>query len=72
MDAFQSPCASLSIFNRNTEIIQVEYGYGRTRIPRSESIASHVLLTNEVMAVLDTCNVCLVFRRLVEVPANYA
>lgn len=54
MKIFATPCAAISFFDRDSEIVQAERGYSRHLIPRHESIASHVVLTNEVMAVLDT------------------
>lgn len=51
---FGTPWAAISFFDDDTEIVQAERGYSRHVIPRRESIASHVLLTDEVMTVLDT------------------
>lgn len=51
---FAIPWAAISFFDHDSEIVQAERGYSRHLIPRHESIASHVLLTNEVMTVLDT------------------
>jgi hypothetical protein len=51
---FATPWAAISFFDRNSEIVQAERGYSRHLIPRHESIASHVLLTDEVMTVFDT------------------
>jgi hypothetical protein len=51
---FETPWAAISFFDRDNEIIQAERGYSRHLIPRQESIASHVLLTDDVMTVLDT------------------
>ena len=56
---FATPWAAISFFDRDTEIVQAERGYSRHLIPRHESIASHVLLTDEVMTVLDTQKVIL-------------
>lgn len=50
---FATPWAAISFFNRDTEIVGAERGYSRHLIPRLESIASHVLLTDEVMTILD-------------------
>lgn len=51
---FDTPWGAISFFDKDTEIVQAERGYSRHLIPRRESIASHVLLTTEVMTVLDT------------------
>ncbi len=56
---FGTPWAAISFFDRDTEIVQAERGYSRHLIPRHESVASHVLLTDEVMTVLDTQKVIL-------------
>lgn len=50
---FATPWAAISFFDQDSEIVQAERGYSRHLIPRRESIASHVLLTDEVMTVLD-------------------
>jgi hypothetical protein len=50
---FATPWAAISFFDRESEIVQAERGYSRHLIPRRDSIASHVLLTDEVMTVLD-------------------
>jgi hypothetical protein len=50
---FATPWGAISFFDRDTEIVQAERGYSRHLIPRRDSIASHVLLTDEVMTVLD-------------------
>lgn len=50
---FGTPWGAISFFDHDTEIVQAERGYSRHFIPRYESIASHVLLTDEVMIVLD-------------------
>jgi len=51
---FATPWAAISFFDRDSEVVQAERGYSRHLIPRHESIASHVLLTDDVMTVLDT------------------
>jgi hypothetical protein len=51
---FDAPWGAISFFDTDLEIVQAERGYSRHFIPRRISIASHVLLTNEVMTVLDT------------------
>lgn len=51
---FDTPWGAISFFDTEMEIVQAERGYSRHFIPRPESIASHVLLTNEVMTILDT------------------
>jgi hypothetical protein len=51
---FGTPWGAISFFDGDTEIVQAERGYSRHFIPRRESIASHILLTCEVMTVLDT------------------
>lgn len=45
---------SISLMDKSHEIFKAEIGYNCRMIKRSESIAAHVLLTTEVLVVLDT------------------
>jgi hypothetical protein len=45
---------SISLIDSDNEIMKAESGYNRRMIKRSESISAHVLLTTEVLVVLDT------------------
>ena len=56
---FAAPWSAVSFFDLDNEIVQAERGYSRHLIPRRQSIASHVLLTNEVMTILDAQKVSL-------------
>jgi len=57
-DEFGTSGASISLIDSNLEILKVEKGYNRRSIKRPESIAAHVLLSTEVLVVLDTQKVC--------------
>jgi hypothetical protein len=46
--------ATISLIDEDLEVIKAEHSFGRTFLPRSDSIAAHVMLGNETMVVLDT------------------
>jgi hypothetical protein len=54
MRRFDSRWASVSLFDSCKEIMKAEMGYSMTSFPRSDSIGAHVLLSGEVMVILDT------------------
>lgn len=54
MKEFDACFASLSFFDGKYEIFKAEIGYNASRISRSVSIASHALLSTDVLVVLDT------------------
>lgn len=53
-DEFGVTGASISFVDTDLEILKVEVGYNRRSIKRPESIAAHVLLSTEVLVILDT------------------
>jgi hypothetical protein len=58
MKEFDTCCASISFFDDRSEIFKIEYGYGGPKISRPVSIAAHALLSNDVLVLLDTKEVC--------------
>lgn len=56
-EEFGASGVSISFVDSNLEILKVEMGYNRRTIRRPESIAAHVLLSTEVLVVLDTAKV---------------
>lgn len=53
IEEFGATGVSISLIDQSNEIIKAEIGYNRRMIKRSVSIAAHVLLTTEVLVVLD-------------------
>ncbi|KFZ08363.1 hypothetical protein V502_09399 [Pseudogymnoascus sp. VKM F-4520 (FW-2644)] len=53
IEEFEATGVSISLIDQSNEIIKAEIGYNRRMIKRSVSIAAHVLLTTEVLVVLD-------------------
>lgn len=51
---FQTRMACISLIDESLEIVKAEHSFGRKYLSRGDSIATHVLLTNEPMVVLDT------------------
>jgi hypothetical protein len=54
IEEFGASGVSISLIDSSNEIIKAEVGYKRRMIKRSVSISAHVLLTTEVLVVLDT------------------
>ena len=58
MKEFDTYFASLSFFDGKHEVFKAENGYNVSRISRSISLAAHALLSEDVLVVLDTKQVC--------------
>ncbi|KFY01331.1 hypothetical protein V490_00952 [Pseudogymnoascus sp. VKM F-3557] len=54
MAEFEATGVSISLIDNSNEIFKAEIGYNRRMIQRSISLGAHVLLSTEVLVVLDT------------------
>ncbi len=54
MKQLETRYAAISFFDKKVEIMRAECGYKRAIIPRSESLAAHLLLAHGPMVLLDT------------------
>lgn len=58
MRHFHTDTGSISFFDQDNELFKVENGYSKAFVARSVSIAAHVLLSDDVLVILDTHKVC--------------
>lgn len=58
MSTFKTSYVSLSLFDSFHEVFVAENGYNQPQVERNISMSAHVLLSKDVLVVLDATKVC--------------